>query len=152
MSRADAFTYAREQGIDLVLVAPGTNPPVVKAIDINKYRYQEAKKVQEGKKGVKKNVLKDLQLSLFADTADVERLQKKATAFLEEGLQVRLRLTLWGRQLGKRDMAIGVMNQFIAGIAIAEATAPPKFQGKMLSTIISRRKNEKKAEITQSSS
>lgn len=146
LSRQQALDYAKELGTDLVLIAPGSRPPVVKAIDIHKYEYQEQKKLKDGKKGAKKSQIKDLKITLFAHENDLKRLQKRAFDFLNEGHQVRLRLVLWGRQLGKRDMAFTHINSFIKGVDNAEVSSEPKFQGKVLSAVIIKKKNEKKTE------
>lgn len=144
LNREEAFAYANEKQVDLVLVAPGTRPAVVKAIDIHKYEYQEQKKLKDSKKGAKKSQIKDLKITLFADDADFTRQQKRASEFLAEGHQVRLRLVLWGRQLGKRDMAFAHIKKFIDGIASAEVASEPKFQGKVLSAVLIKAKNDKK--------
>ena len=44
MAPADALKLAREQGLDLVEVAPQTNPPVCRILDFNKFRYDEARR------------------------------------------------------------------------------------------------------------
>ena len=41
---------AREEELDLVLIAPNANPPVCKIIDYGKYRYEMARKEKEAKK------------------------------------------------------------------------------------------------------
>lgn len=140
LPRQQALDYAREKGVDLILIAPGVNPPVVKAIDIHKFLYQEEKKAREGKKGQKKSQTKDLQFSLFISDNDKGRIQKKAQEFLTEGNQVRLRLPLRGREMGKRDMAQQKMLGFISGLEGAHITSEPKFQGRVLIAVISRQK------------
>ncbi len=152
LSRQQALDYAREKGTDLVLIAPGSRPPVVKAIDIHKFEYQEQKKLKDGKKGAKKSQIKDVKITLFAHEADLNRLQKKAIEFLNEGHQVRLKLVLWGRQLGKREMAFTHINSFIKGVENAEVSSEPKFQGKVLSAVLIKKKNEKQIESEEISS
>ncbi|OGK15603.1 translation initiation factor IF-3 [Candidatus Roizmanbacteria bacterium RIFCSPLOWO2_02_FULL_37_19] len=140
LPRDKAFTYARERGVDLVLVAPGITPPVVKAIDVHKHQYQEEKKLREGKKGIKKSQMKDLQISLFISENDLGRFEKRAQEFIQDGHQVRLKLPLFGRELGKRDMAFELMNRFIQSLENVQTASEPRFQGKVLIAVISRRK------------
>ena len=45
-----ARLIAEDRGLDLVEVAPGAKPPVVKIIDYGKYKYEEQKKKNEAKK------------------------------------------------------------------------------------------------------
>ena len=47
MSLADAKTYAYDKGLDLVLIAPTAEPPVCRAMDYGKYRYEADKREKE---------------------------------------------------------------------------------------------------------
>ena len=141
MTRAAAFAYAAEQGVDLVLVAAAAKPPVVKAIDFNKFLYQEEKKDKESKKSQKKGDTKDIQLSLFIGENDLNRFRSKALEFLMEGHQVRIKLLLRGRELGKVDRAIQLVKDFITSLGDeAKVAREPQMQGKMLAAIIVRNK------------
>jgi translation initiation factor IF-3 len=57
LSRDEALSMAREREVDLVMIAAQAKPPVAKLIDFKKFLYQEQKKAQEAKKGVKKTML-----------------------------------------------------------------------------------------------
>ena len=46
----DAVRRAREQGLDLVEVAPTAEPPVCRIIDFGKFQYETKKKANEAKK------------------------------------------------------------------------------------------------------
>ncbi|MGD1074669.1 MAG: translation initiation factor IF-3, partial [Thermodesulfovibrionales bacterium] len=46
----DALQMAEERELDLVEVAPNSDPPVCKIMDFGKYKYQLAKKHAVGKK------------------------------------------------------------------------------------------------------
>jgi len=45
-----ALEIAKEEGLDLVEVAPNANPPVCRIMDYGKFKYQTTKKLQEAKK------------------------------------------------------------------------------------------------------
>lgn len=51
MPPADALRLAREQGLDLVEINPRTDPPVCKILDLAKYKYEEAKKAAQSRRG-----------------------------------------------------------------------------------------------------
>ena len=44
MSAADALKIAEERELDLVKIAPGSNPPVCKIMDYGKFRFEQTKK------------------------------------------------------------------------------------------------------------
>ena len=139
VSRSVAFDYAREHEVDLVLIAAHAQPPVVKAIDFHKFLYQEEKKNKEGKKGQKKGGTKDIQLSLFIGDQDLERLRKKAKEFLEEGFQVRVKLMLRGRELGKQPMAHELIKNFIATLEDTTVAVQPRMQGRVIMAVVVRK-------------
>lgn len=138
--RADALALAREKEVDLVLIAAQAQPPVAKLIDFQKFLYQEEKKKKEAKKGVKKSATKDVQLSLFIGAHDLERLRLKATEFISEGHQVRVKLGLRGRELGKKNMAFDLIKKFITSVPESSVSSEPKFQGRVLLCVLVRRK------------
>ena len=57
-----ALDAAREAGLDLVMVAPDNDPPVVKISDYGKQRFAEQKKKAEARKKQKSADLKEIKL------------------------------------------------------------------------------------------
>ena len=53
VSREEALSKADEQGLDLVLMSAGTNPPVCKLLNYGKFKYDAIKKDKEIKKAQK---------------------------------------------------------------------------------------------------
>ncbi len=141
LDRSAALQHARDNEIDLVLITPNANPPVVKAIDFNKFIYQEEKKERESKKGQKKVGTKDVQLSLFIDGHDLERLRSRAEEFLHDGHQLRVRLPLKGRQMMRKDRAMELIKSFIASLENVKVVNEPQFQGRVLMAIVVTQKN-----------
>lgn len=126
--------------MDLVLIAPSAKPPVAKITDFKKFLYQEEKKLKEAKKGIKKSIVKDIKISLFIGPADLERMVEKGTEFLEEGNQVRLNLTLKGREIAKKDMAFDLIKKFIAQLGDVNISKEPRVEGRVVRAVISRKK------------
>ena len=58
----EAISMAKNQGLDLIEIAPNTNPPVCKIMDMGKYKYDMQKKANKAKKNQKIAVLKELKL------------------------------------------------------------------------------------------
>ena len=140
VSRDEAFAYAKAREIDLILIASQAKPLVVKAIDLHKHIYQEEKKNKDSKKGQKKSGTKDVQLSLFIGEGDLERFRKKSIEFLEDGYQVRIRLLLKGRELGKKPMAFDKVHAFIGSLGEVTVAVPPKMQGRVCTAVVVRKK------------
>lgn len=140
LSKQEALSVAQEKELDLVLIAPKANPPVAKVIDFKKFLYQEEKKQKEAKKGIKKSIVKDIKLSLFIGPADLERLINKAKEFLEEGNQVRLNLTLRGREIAKKNMAFDLIKKFISNLGEVNIAKEPRLEGRVIRAVIAKKK------------
>lgn len=138
--RAEAFAYAKEHEIDLVLIASKAVPMVVKAIDFHKFLYQEEKKEKESKKGQKKGGTKDIQVRLFIGDGDLKRQEKKAQEFLDDGYQVRIKIPLHGRQLGRVDMAFELIKTIIGTLENVVVSSEPKKQGRVIQAVVVRKK------------
>ncbi|MFM7985702.1 MAG: translation initiation factor IF-3, partial [Candidatus Fonsibacter sp.] len=58
VSLNDALMTAKEQGLDLIEIAPNAKPPVCKITDFGKYKYELQKKASQAKKKQKVVTLK----------------------------------------------------------------------------------------------
>lgn len=140
LSKQEALNIALNKELDLVLIAPRANPPVAKIIDFKKFLYQEKKKEQEAKKGIKKSTTKDISLSLFIGPADFDRLVNKGIEFIKEGNQLRLNLTLRGREIVKKQMAFDVINKFISRLGEVNIAKEPRFEGRVIRAVLAKKK------------
>ncbi len=140
ISKEEALRMAMEQELDLVLIAPKAQPPVAKIIDFKKFLYQEEKKLKEAKKGIKKSIVKDIQLSLFIGPADLERLIAKGKDFIADGNQLRLNLTLKGREIAKRNMAFDLINRYIKSLGDVNIPKEPRIDGRVIRAVIAKKK------------
>lgn len=138
VSRTDALKKAKEEGLDLVEIVPKANPPVVKLIDFDKFRYREEKKLKEQKKKQGKTELKEIRFSPFIAEGDFNTRLKRIEEFLSEGNKVRIAVVFKGREMGSKKFGYQVLekvtNKFADKIAI---DMEPKFLGRHLVMIIS---------------
>ena len=58
----EAIAMAKDEGLDLIEIAPNAKPPVCKIIDMGKYKYDAQKKANKAKKKQKKIELKEIKL------------------------------------------------------------------------------------------
>ncbi|KKQ23920.1 MAG: translation initiation factor IF-3 [Candidatus Roizmanbacteria bacterium GW2011_GWC2_37_13] len=140
LTKEEALRKAQDLELDLVLIAPKAQPPVAKIIDFKKFLYQEEKKAKEAKKGIKKSTTKDISLSLFIAQGDLTRLENKGKEFLKQGHQVRINLTLRGREMGKKQMAFDLMNRYIVSLGEVNVSKPPKQEGRVIRSVVAKRK------------
>lgn len=135
ISKEEALRKAQSLGLDLVLIAPQAIPPVAKIIDFKKFLYQENKKERKNKSG-QKGGTKDINLGLFIAENDLQRLIKKGQEFIKDGFQLRLNLSLRGREITKKQRGFDIINRFINNLGQVKISKPPKLEGRVIRSVV----------------
>ncbi len=112
-SGRDAQAKAEEANLDLVKISPKANPPVCKIMDYSKYKFEQAKKAKEARKKQKTVDVKEVRLSPNIDTHDLQVKSNQANKILKSGNKVKVTLRFRGREMGYKDHARTVMNEFV---------------------------------------
>ena len=107
-----AKTYAYEHGVDLVMIAPQAVPPVCRAMDYGKYRYECEKREKEAKKKQQTIEVKEVQLSCRIDDHDFETKANRAIRFLQDGNKVRVCLRYKGREIAHQELGREMLERF----------------------------------------
>ena len=113
----DALGQARQNGVDLVEIAPTAVPPVCRLVDFGKFRYEQAKKEKESKKHQHASMVKEIQLSPRIDPHDLGVKVGHGIDFLCEDMKVKVALKFRGREMAHTEFGFQVVNQFLAAIA-----------------------------------
>ncbi len=138
----EALFTAKQKELDLVEVAPNAKPPVCKIIDFKKFKYQESKKEQAGKKKSKKQDIKEIRFTPFIAENDFRMRVERAKEFLKEGDKVKLTVKFVGRQITRKDFGTNVLNKALDQLKeLAKVETEPKWQGKLLTTVLKPIKN-----------
>lgn len=150
LSKFDALAQARDQGLDLVEVAPLAKPPVAKLIDFKKFLYQEEKKKREEKRKAKVSETKEIRLGPFMSENDLQVMIRRGREFLEDGDKVRLALKFRGRQITHPEFGKEIMSKTIESLAdISKIDREAHFEGNQLVALLSperKRNHEEKSE------
>ncbi|MFM8360033.1 MAG: translation initiation factor IF-3, partial [Verrucomicrobiota bacterium] len=94
-----ALALARQQGVDLVEIAPNAQPPVCRLVDYGKFKYELAKKERDAKKHQHANLVKELQLTPRIDPHDLGIKMHHAIDFLCEDMKIKVSLRFRGREM-----------------------------------------------------
>lgn len=130
-----ALQLAREQGLDLVMVAPNAQPPVCKIIDHGKYKYQQEKLNKENRK-VKQDV-KGIKLRPGTAEHDLRVLVRNATKFLEEGHKVKVTCQFRAREVTHPEFGYQKMTKIAEELAaISTVEKAPSLDGKLMTMIL----------------
>ena len=132
-----AISMAKEEGLDLIEIAPNAKPPVCKIIDMGKYKYEAQKKASKAKKRQKKIELKEIKLRPVTEVHDYNFKIKHAQKFLSKGDKVKFTIRFKGRELMHSNLGNDLMNRIKEDIkSIGKVEMDPKFDGKQMIMVI----------------
>jgi translation initiation factor IF-3 len=142
----DAIDMAQDRNLDLVEVAPNSNPPVCRVMDYSKFKYQQSKRAQEAKKKQKIIHVKEVKFRPNTDQHDYDFKLKNALRFLENGDKVKILVFFRGREIVHRENGQKLLERVtetLADMAVVEQQA--KQEGKTLCMIFTPKSLKKKA-------
>ncbi|MDR2468171.1 MAG: translation initiation factor IF-3 [Spirochaetaceae bacterium] len=138
LSTSEALALARDQGLDLVEVAPQAQPPVVKIMNYGKFKFENEKKNREAKKKQKLLKLKEIRMQPKIDDHDLDFKSKHIKEFLNEGNKVKVTIRFKGRELAHTELGKVVLDNVLARIEGEYILdKPPIMEGKFMSMMLS---------------
>ena len=133
----EAISMAKEQGLDLIEIAPNAKPPVCKIIDMGKFKYDAQKKANVAKKKQKIVLLKEIKMRPVTETHDYDFKVKNAKKFIGKGDKVKFTIRFKGRELQHSDLGRELMDKIKADMQdIGKVELNPKFDGKQMIMVI----------------
>ena len=137
LNLSDAINQAKEEGLDLIEIAPNTKPPVCKIMDMGKYKYDAQKKANKAKKKQKKIELKEIKLRPVTEIHDYNFKIKNAQKFLTKGDKVKFTIRFKGREFQHSSLGNDLMDKIKQDIEqIGRVELEPKFEGKQMIMVI----------------
>ena len=135
----EALNRAREVGLDLVEVAPTSDPPVCRIMDYGKWQYEQKRKIREAhKKSQHHNVsLKEIRLRPETDTRDLEIKLKHGREFIEKGHKLQFTMFFRGRQMLHRERGYEMLEQITESMQdLAKVERPPRMAGRRMTLLL----------------
>lgn len=145
ISLYEALAMAEEQGLDLVEIVPGSNPPVCKVMNFGKFRYDQSKREKESKKTQHQMKVKEIKFKPNIDVHDLDTKTRHAREFLEDGNKVKITCTFRGREMMHPEIGekhIQKMCEELEDVSMMES--PPKMMGRMLLVVLAPGAKKKK--------
>ncbi len=144
MSRDEALKVAEQQELDLVEIAPDSDPPIAKITDWGKYNYRRTKQLQKNRKASKSAELKQIRFGLKIGDHDLQIKLNHALRFLDEGHKVKFTLFYRGREQAHKDIgfvkAQKVLDQIADKVVVDQQ---PSLAGKQLTFVVRSANNAK---------
>jgi translation initiation factor IF-3 len=109
-----ALAQAREQGLDLVEVAPNANPPVCRILDYGKFKYEQSKKEREAHKHQRQVVVREVRFKSKIGQHDLDFKTKVIGKLLREGDKVKVSVLFRGREITHPEIGRDLL-QRVAG-------------------------------------
>lgn len=138
VSASEARADAERLGMDLILINPNANPPIVKIANYEKMIYEMKKNAKKNKQVV--HPLKEVQLSVNITEHDMVTKANNARRFIEDGSKVKVVLKMRGRELARREdnkKSILTFITMLDDIAIPESM--PKDEGNRTIVILKKK-------------
>ena len=135
MGPEDAIQQAEALGLDLVEVAPNSDPPVCRIMDYGRYKYEQKKK--SGKSKGHAASLKEVKLRPRTDEHDLAFKLRNVRRFLLEGDKVKLTVMFRGREMVHRELGRRQLDRVKEQLGnLATVENPPRMEGRFLFMIL----------------
>jgi translation initiation factor IF-3 len=135
---SQALDLAREQGLDLVEVAPQERPPVCKILDFGKFRYQQSRKTTKTK--VHQQKVKEIRVRPKTGDHDVVTKINQAKKFLEHKDKVLVNVLFRGRELQHIEEGKRIIDMIVEKLAeVSKIEKAPSMEGKRMTAMLAPR-------------
>ena len=135
-----ALVLAEEAGLDLVEIAPNSEPPVGKILDYGRFKFQAQKKAAEARKKQKTVEIKEIKMRPNIDIHDYEVKMKAVRRFFEEGDKVKVTLRFRGREMAHQELGIKLLDRVKEEtLPIAKVESEPRLEGRQMTMVLAPR-------------
>ena len=138
LSREEALKRARDQGLDLVLIASKAQPPVVRITDYEKFAYgQQKNQAQLIMKQRQGGDMKQFRFRPNIDDNDLAIRIKRIREFLKKKSKIKIVIPFMGRIITHTQLGYDKINTIMSQIDdVGEIEQSPRMEGKMLITYL----------------
>jgi len=137
MTTTQALNLARENNLDLVEVAPNSEPPVCRLLDYGKFRYLQSTKEREMRKTQKTTALREVRFRPKIGIHDIRAKERLVHRLLNEGSKVKVSVMFRGREIDHPELAVNLLKQVNDELKEeAKLEQAPKLEGRFMSIIL----------------
>ena len=111
VSVREALRMAEEAGVDLVEIAPQSEPPVCRIMDYGKFLFEQNKKQAVARKKQKQVQVKEIKFRPGTDIGDYRVKLRNLIRFLEEGDRVKVTLRFRGREMAHQELGAELLER-----------------------------------------
>ncbi len=111
-----ALEMAKKKSYDLVEVAPTSVPPVCRLMDYGKFKYEQAKKEREMKKGQKTSILREIRLRPKIGEHDFDAKTRSVKKLLQDGDKVKITIMFRGREITHAQLGYKLLEKMMENV------------------------------------
>ncbi len=104
MPIGDALELAQNDNLDLVEVAPNSDPPVCRVMDYGRFVFEQRKKAQSGRRKQKQIHVKEIKFRPGTEEGDYQVKLRNLIRFLTSGDKTKVTLRFRGREMAHQEL------------------------------------------------
>lgn len=133
-----ALNTAEDQGLDLILINGGVQPPVCRIGDLGKYKYEQQKRQKELDKKNRENriEIKEVQLRPGIDRHDLDIKIRHIKEWISDGDKVKIVIKFRGREMANADQGKNIIDNILSQVPSAKIEGTSEMQGNRLTTTL----------------
>lgn len=148
-----ALQIAREAELDLVEVAPNSEPPVCRVMDFGKFLFERTKKEREARKSQTKIEVKEIRLRPKTNEHHRGFKTRDARRWLLEGNKVKVTIRFRGREITYPEIALEDLREIAEELAdVATIEQAPNMEGRTMNMVLAPSRPGKKKVVDQEKS
>ena len=141
MSISDAVAQAEESGLDLVEVAPNSDPPVCRVMDYGKFVFEQNKKAQSARRKQKQTHVKEIKFRPGTEEGDYQIKLRKLVRFLTAGDKAKVTLRFRGREMAHQELGAELLRRVQKDLEeIGTVEQYPQLEGRQMIMVIAPKK------------
>jgi len=140
ISSSEAFKIAVEKELDLVKIAPNSNPPVCKIMDYGKYRFEQAKRDKEARRNQHIVEVKEIRMSPSIGENDFNVKLNHGQKFLKDGDRLKVTIRFRGREMAHTSIGEELLKKYADSCSeYGNVDKNPKLEGRHMSMFLTPR-------------
>jgi translation initiation factor IF-3 len=141
LSIQQALDSAAGAGLDLVEVAPNSEPPVCRIMDFGKFVFEQNKKAQSARRKQKQIHIKEVKFRPGTEEADYQVKLRSLVRFLTAGDKAKVTLRFRGREMVHQELGAELLKRVQTDLSDYGAVEQqPILEGRQMVMLIAPRK------------
>jgi len=140
---SEALGRATELGLDLVEVAPNSDPPVCRVMDYGKFVFEQNKKAQSARRKQKQIHVKEVKFRPGTEEGDYQVKLRNLIRFLSQGDKTKVTLRFRGREMAHQELGVELLKRVQSDLEeYGSVEQHPQLEGRQMVMVIAPRKRQ----------